>query len=76
MKLLRFGEIHQEKPGILNEDGEIVDVSSFTDDFDPSFFSKNGIDTLSCWLQQNQDSLPTYPLSMRLGSPVERPGKI
>ncbi|MBN2327326.1 MAG: fumarylacetoacetate hydrolase family protein [Candidatus Omnitrophica bacterium] len=76
MKLLRFGEINQEKPGVLNEEGEIVDVSSFTDDFDPAFFSRNGVETLSSWLQQNRDSLSTYPASMRLGSPVARPGKI
>lgn len=76
MKLLRFGKLGFERPGILNSNGEIVDISRFTTDYDPSFFEEGRFDTLSSWLQENKDSLPVIPASTRLGSPITRPGKI
>ncbi len=76
MKLVRFGDPNQESPGVISSSGDIIDVSSFTDDFDPRFFELNGISTLTAWLQQNADSLATYPTSVRMGSPIARPGKI
>ncbi len=34
MKLIRMGEIGQEKPGVLLEDGARLDVSGFGSDYD------------------------------------------
>ena len=45
MKLLRFGEPGKEKPGILSNN-EILDVSSFGEDFGEKFFETDGIQRL------------------------------
>lgn len=76
MKLVRFGEPNQEKPGVLLDNGTIVDVSSFIEDYSPSFLEENGIEGLRGWIEQYRDALPTVPPSIRLGAPVPRPGKI
>ena len=33
MKLIRFGNFNQEKPGVILSDGVKIDVSSFIDDY-------------------------------------------
>lgn len=76
MKLLRFGDPGREHPGVLNSNGDIVDVSSFTEDFNGRFLEEDGIHTLSTWMKLNEASLPFYPPSMRLGPPIHNPGKI
>ncbi|MEW6233817.1 MAG: fumarylacetoacetate hydrolase family protein [Candidatus Omnitrophota bacterium] len=76
MRLLRFGESGKERPGVLNSAGEIVDVSTFTDDYHESFFEQGGIPSLASWFKQNEAAMPKVPNSVRLGPPVPRPGKI
>lgn len=75
MKLLRFGDAGKEKPGILVND-EIVDVSSFGEDFGETFLSNDGINRLSKWLSSNQAGLPRVPKGARIGAPFTRPSKI
>lgn len=75
MKLLRFGDAGKEKPGILLND-EIVDVSSFGEDFGESFFETDGINRLSSWWNTKKSSLPGIQKNVRLGSPFTRPSKI
>ena len=75
MKLLRFGEAGQEKPGILVND-EILDVSAFGEDFGESFFTHDGLGRLSRWIDQHRESLPRVPQGTRLGPPFTRPSKI
>lgn len=75
MKLLRFGEAGKEKPGILLND-EIVDVSSFGEDFGEEFFASDGISRLSAWFVQKKDLLPRAGKNARLGPPFTRPSKI
>ena len=36
MKLLRFGDLGSEKPGIVDSDGQIRDLSSIIQDINPS----------------------------------------
>jgi 2-keto-4-pentenoate hydratase/2-oxohepta-3-ene-1,7-dioic acid hydratase in catechol pathway len=74
MKLLRFGEPGTEKPGVL-VGNDIVDVSSFGEDFGEKFFETDGITRLATWLQQHPD-LPKVPQPVRLGAPFQRPSKI
>ena len=38
MKLIRFGTIGNEKPGVQLQDGTRIDVSKFTKDYDEFFF--------------------------------------
>jgi 2,4-didehydro-3-deoxy-L-rhamnonate hydrolase len=75
MKILRFGEPGQEKPGVLI-DNEIVDVSSFGEDIGEQFFETNGLWRLSNWLKDKVSSLPRISSGIRLGAPFTRPSKI
>ena len=76
MKLIRFGAVGNEKPGILMEDGTRLDVSAFGSDYDESFFGHNGIEKLAEWLQTNQTTCPKVGADVRLGVPLTRPSKI
>ena len=49
MKLIRFGNLKSEKPGILTDDGIRFDVSKFLSDYDENFFENNGIKKLDEW---------------------------
>lgn len=75
MKLIRFGEFNSEKAGVELEDGKRIDVSSeFT--FDKEFFDNDGLNKLEQYITNNAETLPEVPSSTRLGSPIERPGKV
>ena len=76
MKLIRFGEAGQEKPGILLKDGSRIDVSAFGSDYDEAFFGSGGLVRLQSWLSLNTSSAPRVASSVRLGPPVCRPSKI
>ncbi len=52
MKLLRFGDPGNEKPGVLIKE-DILDVSSFGEDFGEQFFGSNGIQRLQTWVASN-----------------------
>jgi 2,4-diketo-3-deoxy-L-fuconate hydrolase len=74
MKLIRFGAIGKEKPGVLIGDKR-YDVSSIVKDFDEAFFDENGLEKLQKALESNS-VLPEVDANVRLGSPVARPSKI
>jgi 2,4-didehydro-3-deoxy-L-rhamnonate hydrolase len=74
MKLIRFGERDNEKPGIYL-DGKRYDVSKQVKDFDEAFFSDGGLDRLKQILQGSQH-LDEVPNTIRWASPVARPSKI
>ena len=76
MKLIRFGNVGHEKPGILLKNGKKIDVSAFGEDFDENFFGTEGIERLHLWLVNNKISCPTIKDENRLGSPMVRPSKI
>jgi 2,4-didehydro-3-deoxy-L-rhamnonate hydrolase len=76
MKLIRFGEVGSEKPGVLLEGGIRIDVSALSSDYNEDFFSSGGLDILRSWLAQNASRAPKVPVSVRLGPPVRRPSKI
>ncbi|MCD0468029.1 fumarylacetoacetate hydrolase family protein [Flavobacterium sp. ENC] len=74
MKLIRFGEIGKEKPGVLIDEKR-YDVSSIVTDFNENFFEENGLEKLKKALDNNP-VLPEVAADVRLGSPVARPSKI
>lgn len=76
MKLIRFGEINKEKPGILLPNGTKIDVSSFISDYNEDFFGNNGIEKLETWLNKNRDLCTIVDDEIRLGAPLARPSKI
>ncbi|MEM9895699.1 MAG: fumarylacetoacetate hydrolase family protein [Bacteroidota bacterium] len=72
MKLLRFGEAGQEKPGLLI-DNQRYDVSHLIDDYTERFFSEGGLEKLQAF---HPDASKAVGDEIRLGAPVSRPGKI
>ena len=76
MKLIRFGECGQEKPGLQLEDGKRIDASGFGSDYDEAFFDSDGLSRLKAWADANADSAPAIGDDVRLGPPVGRPSKI
>ncbi len=76
MKLIRFGTINAEKPGVQLTNGIKLDVSAFTSDYNEEFFGSNGIEKLKKWLESNQDTCPVVGDHIRLGPPLSRPSKI
>jgi len=76
MKLIRFGEVGREKPGVLLGDGTRIDVSAMGSDYDESFFSNGGLAKLDAWVRSKGSSAPRTASSVRLGSPICRPSKI
>ncbi len=76
MKLIRFGNPGSEKPGVMFSDDSIIDVSSFTGDFDRDFFESGKMTELKKWLADNADKVPKVKGSMRLGPPVAGVGKL
>jgi 2,4-didehydro-3-deoxy-L-rhamnonate hydrolase len=75
MKLLRFGNIGNEKPGI-HLDGKNYDLSNFVSDYDELFFENDGIDKLAIAVQNKNLELQEIPEGTRLGCPVSKPSKI
>src|SRR6476620_10443471 len=76
MKLIRFGNFENEKPGVELPDGTRIDVSSGFTDFNEAFFQHDGINKLKKWVEANGSSSPRIDPSVRLGSAVARPSKI
>ncbi|SDM89660.1 fumarylacetoacetate hydrolase family protein [Kriegella aquimaris] len=76
MKLIRFGAIGNEKPGVQLEDGKRLDVSGFGHDYDEDFFGGDGLEQLKGWLNKNADNCPVVGEGVRLGAPLCRPSKI
>ena len=76
MKLIRFGELGQEKPGVLLQDGSRIDASALGSDYDEEFLGNGGLKQLDSWLRKNASSAPRVAPSVRLGSPICRPSKI
>jgi 2-keto-4-pentenoate hydratase/2-oxohepta-3-ene-1,7-dioic acid hydratase in catechol pathway len=76
MKLIRFGELGKEKPGLLMNDGTRLDTSASGLDYNEDFFGGNGIDRLRRWAEENSAALPRVEPSVRLGAAICRPSKI
>lgn len=76
MKLIRFGTIGNEKPGVQLEDGIRLDVSAFGQDYNEDFFGGDGLKRLENWLATNANNCPKVETTVRLGSPLCRPSKI
>ena len=76
MKLIRFGEVNSEKPGLQLTNGKRIDVSAFGFDYDENFFGSQGLKRLKDWLSTNQNKCPEIGENIRLGSPICRPSKI
>jgi 2-keto-4-pentenoate hydratase/2-oxohepta-3-ene-1,7-dioic acid hydratase in catechol pathway len=74
MKLIRFGQEGQEKPGIIIND-IWYDVSGIVADYNEAFFASNEIEKIKSAIVAGV-SLPVVDPTNRLGSVVARPSKI
>ena len=75
MKLIRYGNIGQEKTGVVI-DGISYDTSAFGEEYNEQFFETDGLKRLSVYINENKHLLPVIPAGVRLGSPFARPSKI
>lgn len=75
MKLIRFGELNKEKPGVCINDTN-YDVSGFIHDYNAVFFGNNGLQHLAWMVEQYKTMLRKVPDGTRLGCPVANPSKI
>ncbi|MEY4538846.1 MAG: hypothetical protein RLZZ306_603 [Bacteroidota bacterium] len=75
MKLFRFGNIENEKPGVIMDD-IFYDVSQFVEDYNEYFFETNGLEKLSQLLLEVGNELHEIPQDSRIASCVARPSKI
>ncbi|QRE76044.1 fumarylacetoacetate hydrolase family protein [Methylobacterium aquaticum] len=72
MKLLRYGPVGQEKPGLLDAEGRIRDLSGHLADLGPDAL---GRDALARLASLDAAGLPVVDGSPRLGTPVANVGK-
>lgn len=75
MKLIRFGDVGNEKPGIINDNGERKDLSTVFKDWDRTFFQNGGMDHLMK-MSIDVSQLPDVPENARWASCIARPGKV
>ena len=53
MKLIRFGDVGREKPGIaLN--GSLYDCSAFGEDYNEAFFESGGMERLKAFVEKTR----------------------
>lgn len=72
MKLLRYGPVGAEKPGILDSRGHLRDLSAHVDDIAGVVLTPEGLDHLR---SINPESLPVVTGSPRIGACVGQIGK-
>lgn len=72
MKLLRFGDLGQEKPGILDENGNIRDLSAHIDDWANTSLSDHSLAKIKAI---DHSRLPIVEGTTRIGACVGNVGK-
>jgi 2-keto-4-pentenoate hydratase/2-oxohepta-3-ene-1,7-dioic acid hydratase in catechol pathway len=73
MKLIRWGAPGAEKPGVVDDEGTLRDLSRWVDDIDAEALSDEGLMTLR---GIDISTLPELPEEERLGCPVAYVSKI
>jgi len=73
MKLVRFGKLGREKPGIIDEEGQIRDLSPKLKDIDSKAINSNSLKLVQ---RVNLKKLNVVKGKPRLGVPVSNIGKI
>jgi 2-keto-4-pentenoate hydratase/2-oxohepta-3-ene-1,7-dioic acid hydratase in catechol pathway len=76
MKLIQFGGIGNEKPGLCDSNGRRFDLSGYFSSYDSKFFAVDGLARLRAIWQQHGETLPLVPENARWAAPIARPGKI
>ncbi|MBV1702545.1 MAG: fumarylacetoacetate hydrolase family protein [Hyphomicrobiales bacterium] len=71
MRLVRYGKMGKEKPGILDANDKIRDISGIVDDLSGDFLSPKNLAKIA---KAKIDKLPEVRGTPRIGSCVARPG--
>jgi len=72
VKLVRFGNRGQERPGLIDSDGVVRDLGGAIEDLTPETL---GIEQLQGLKGIDPQSLPLAPAGIRIGPCVAKPGK-
>lgn len=72
MKLLRYGNPGQERPGIVDAQGQVRDLSALVADIGGAALSAESLQTIA---NTSIDSLPLVDRAVRLGPCVSSVGK-
>ena len=72
MKLVRYGQPGKEKPGLIDADGQLRDLSGVIADLSPEHLSDKALAKLA---KLKTDKLPRVVGKRRFGPPVSRVGK-
>jgi 2,4-didehydro-3-deoxy-L-rhamnonate hydrolase len=75
MKLIRYGEIDHEQPGVLIN-GVRYSTTRFGEDYGEKFFGTNGIARLEKWVAEHRNELEIVGDDVRWASPIARPSKL
>src|SRR3546814_4789943 len=76
MKLFRFGDEGEERPGVIDDEGRRYDVTSFGEDYTREFFGTGGLQRLDEWFRVNMPACPNVADDVRLGPCIANPSKI
>lgn len=71
MRLMRFGKAGAEKPGMLDGQGVLRDLSAVISDITAETLTPAGLDALR---RVDVNSLPKAPAGVRIGAPIKRVG--
>lgn len=72
MKLLRYGKVGAEKPGMMDDEGNIRSLAGIIDDIDATTISEQSLQKLQ---QVDLQSLPIVDANTRIGACVNGVGK-
>jgi 2,4-diketo-3-deoxy-L-fuconate hydrolase len=75
MKLIRYGNTGNEKPGIIINEIR-YDASAFGEDYNEQFFETDGLTRLEAFVKENKEGLTPIIETERWASPIARPSKI
>ena len=67
MKLVRYGDFGSEKPGVIDTNGRIRDLSTVITDIDAAFLNRGGLDEIN---NLDINTLPEVSGNPRFGIPV------
>jgi len=72
MKLVRFGALGQEKPGLIDQQGNLRDLSAIVSDIDSKLLGGGGLEQIKTLDEQ---SLPLVEGEQRFAKPIATVGK-
>jgi 2-keto-4-pentenoate hydratase/2-oxohepta-3-ene-1,7-dioic acid hydratase in catechol pathway len=75
MRLARVGNVGEERPVVVADDGTYLDLSGVTDEIDGAFFAGGGLDAARAAVASGELSPLSDPVG-RIGAPIARPGAV